>query len=79
MFKLMDKKMITILCLWFILLTVDDDGTIVAVGTGNACLSSDSLLELFSYFSTIIYVVGTQKNRLNETVLLSTQNTCLNR
>ena len=23
-------------------------------------------------------VVGTQKNRLNETVLLSTQNTCLN-
>ena len=24
------------------------------------------------------HVVGTQKNRLNETVLLSTQNTCLN-
>ena len=24
------------------------------------------------------YVVGTQKNRLNETVLLSIQNTCLN-
>ena len=32
----------------------------------------------FSYFSTKTYVVGTQKNRLNETVLLSTQNTCLN-
>ena len=31
----------------------------------------------FSYFSTKTYVVGTQKNRLNETVLLSTQNTCL--
>ena len=32
----------------------------------------------FSYFSTITYVVGTQKNRLNEneTVLLSTQNIC---
>ena len=29
---------------------------------------------LFSYFSTKSYVVGTQKNRLNETVLLSTQN-----
>ena len=29
----------------------------------------------FSYFSTKTYVVGTQKNRLNETVLLST---CLN-
>ena len=25
------------------------------------------------------YVVGTEKNRLNETVLLSTQNICLNR
>ena len=32
----------------------------------------------FSYFSTKSYVVGTQKNRLNETVLLSTQNICLN-
>ena len=28
----------------------------------------------FSYFSSKTYVVGTQKNRLNETVLLSTQN-----
>ena len=27
-----------------------------------------------SYFSTKTYVVGTQKNRLNEMVLLSTQN-----
>ena len=30
----------------------------------------------FSYFSTKTYVVGTQKNRLNETVLLSPQNIC---
>ena len=32
----------------------------------------------FFYFSTkrYVYVVGTQKNRLNETVLLSTQNIC---
>ena len=30
----------------------------------------------FSYFSSKTYVVGTQKNRLNETVLLSTQNIC---
>ena len=30
----------------------------------------------FSYFSTKTYVVGTQKNRLNETILLSTQNIC---
>ena len=29
------------------------------------------------YFATKTYVVGTQKNRLNETVILSTQNTCL--
>ena len=28
----------------------------------------------FSYFSNKTYVVGTQKNRLNETVFLSTQN-----
>ena len=32
----------------------------------------------FAYYLTKTYVVGTQKNRLNETVLLSTQNTCLN-
>ena len=32
---------------------------------------------LFSNFSTKTYVVGTQKNGLNETVLLSTQNICL--
>ena len=30
----------------------------------------------FSYFLTKTYVVGTQKNRLNETTLLSTKNTC---
>ena len=33
----------------------------------------------FSCFSTKTYAVGTQKNRLDETVLLNTQNTCLNR
>ena len=33
---------------------------------------------LFLYFSSKTNVVGTQKNRLNETVLLRTQNTCLN-
>ena len=31
---------------------------------------------ILSYFSTKTYVAGSQKNRLNETVLLSTQNTC---
>ena len=33
---------------------------------------------ILSYFSTKTYVVGTHKNRLNETVLMSTQNRCLN-
>ena len=32
---------------------------------------------LFSYFNTKTYVVGTQKNCLDEMVLLSTQNICL--
>ena len=31
-----------------------------------------------SYFSTITYNVGNQKNRLNVTGLLSTQNICIN-
>ena len=34
--------------------------------------------KLLSYFSIKTYVVGTQKNRLNETVLFSTHNICLN-
>ena len=38
-----------------------------------------SVLEnYFLYFSSKTYVVGSQKNRLNEMVLLGTQNTCLN-
>ena len=36
------------------------------------------LKTIFSYFSTKTYVVGTQKNRLNEMVHLSIQNTCFN-
>ena len=31
-------------------------------------------LKLFSYLSDLTYVLGAQKNRLNETVLLSTHN-----
>ena len=30
--------------------------------------------KIFSYFSTKTYVVGTQKNSLNKTILLSTKN-----
>ena len=61
----------------------------LAVVTGVCVLLSDTAVpalgtalerspDYFSYFSTKTYVVGTQKNRLNETVIMSTQNTCLN-
>ena len=35
-----------------------------------------SVSQFIFYFSTKTYVVGSQKNGLNETVLLSTQNIC---
>ena len=38
---------------------------------------SDKCAVTETYFSTKTYVEGTQKNPLNETVLLSTQNICL--
>ena len=34
--------------------------------------------QYFFYSSIKTYVVGTQKNRLNETILLSAQNKCWN-
>ena len=34
------------------------------------------LVKYYIYFSSKTYVVGSQKNRLNETVLLMTPNTC---
>ena len=41
----------------------------------NQGFSKECITEFFSfYFSTKMYVVGTQKNRLKETVLLSIQN-----
>ena len=33
-------------------------------------------MNYFSHFSSKTYFVGTQKNRLNKTVLLTTQNIC---
>ena len=35
--------------------------------------------KLFLYFSCKTYVVGTQKNRLNETILLGTLDICFNK
>ena len=51
------------------------------IGSQNMTVLQDFSYECvpkisFSYFSTKTYVVGTQKNRLIETVLLSTQNIC---
>ena len=50
--------------------------------SGTAVTALETALErspdYFSYFSTKTYAVGTQKNHLYETVLLSTHNTCLN-
>ena len=44
--------------------------------TNRAIVKSAVTKKYFSYFSTKTYVVGTQKNRLYEMVLLSTQNIC---
>ena len=42
-------------------------------------LNSEHIIEkYFFYFSNETYVVGAQKNWLNETVLLRTQNKCSN-
>ena len=41
-------------------------------------ISKPQVENYFSYSSSKTYVVGTQKNRFIETVLFSTQNTCLN-
>ena len=41
-------------------------------------LHNKNLRDFYSYFSNKTYVVGTHKNRLNEAVLMSSQNTCFN-
>ena len=77
MFKLMDKEIITFFAVN--LLQVDHW---LSFAYGDLFCASDVkecvIENCFSYLSTKTYVVGTQKNRLNETVLLSTQNICLN-
>ena len=45
---------------------------------GEHFVDPQCVMEIYlSYFSTKTYVVGIQKDRLTETVLLSSQNTCL--
>ena len=41
-------------------------------------LNKSVIRNYFSYFSFKTYVVGTQNNRLNETVILNTHNKCFN-
>ena len=46
--------------------------SLVANAIGTKVLSRPLTKTSFSYFTSKTYVVGTQKNRLDETVLLST-------
>ena len=50
----------------------------VLVKIASARPKDKAYKSIFSNFSTKIYVVGTQKNRLSVTVLLSGQNICFN-
>ena len=86
-YKLDNSKIIVSTCIGII--HQNENGVSVNNPWSNQCVlirvSSSSGLQirvrtgkLFSHFSTKTYVVGTQKNRLIETVLLSTQNTCFN-
>ena len=94
MFKLIGKKIITILSgpMFHYSVSIGTGVSVLspvfsgslAVVTGVCVLPLDNTVlaletalgrspDYFSYFSTKTYVVGTQKNRLNETVLLSTK------
>ena len=73
MFWLIDIKQLVLLN--FFLKTVDPN----QLASDKARPPQECIPEnYFSYFSTKTYVVGTQKNGLDETVLLSTQNISLN-
>ena len=88
MFKLMGKKIIAILHSTFMIdiplamplrKSMIKSQSVDESSPRNAGKSSRLSIEnYFPYSSTKTYIVGAQKNCLNETVLLSTQNTCLN-
>ena len=50
---------------------------VAGITRNNKSIRKECVIENYLYFSTKTCVVSTQKNRLNETVLLSTQNICL--
>ena len=66
LFKLMDKKIV-----WMLGIKVHLSGP-MSINNFLVLYSPAYQKKYFSYFSTKTYVVGTQKNRLNEKFLLST-------
>ena len=76
-FRSRSKQTFCLSCFWVQILSADDKSP--QAGKELKGITGPSKIKnKFSYFSTKTYVVGTQKNRLNETVLLSTQNICSN-
>ena len=82
MFKLMDMKILTILHPKFSLTNkLHFPYPVRVVASGNLVqtqICCDILPYRLSYFSTKTYIFCAQKNRLIQTILLSTQNKCLN-
>ena len=62
----------------FDLAIVNKHGVTVTLGLFDSSFLKNTGLQVFFLISTIMYVVGTQNNCLNEAVLLSIQNICLN-
>ena len=57
-------------------LPTQDQSGLYNMPRSNRPLVKSANEKIFFFISTKTYVVGTQKNRLDETVLLSTQNIC---
>ena len=74
MLRLIGKKILTILCSNFCFVFLDL--CFYTCEISRSLVNSAYPKNIFSYFSTEIFLVGAQKNCLNETVLLSTQNIC---
>ena len=70
MFWFINKKIKFLVCT-----QIDLSSQLFTVCTCNIGLDTEKLL-IFSYPSVLTYVLDAQKNRLIETVLLSTHNIC---
>ena len=58
-------------------MSIANSGGLVEISV-NAHIMVLNKIKINSYLSAKSYVLGTRKNHLNEMVLLSTQNKCLN-